>query len=66
MEKPAETRYEIHELIRCHRSQRVIDERSVTVETVVSLFEAAQWASFSNNAQLGRSSRFRMDSIPLP
>jgi len=51
MEKPAETRYEIHELIRRRWSRRAIDDRSVTAETVGSLFEAARWAPSSNNAQ---------------
>jgi nitroreductase len=51
MEKPAETQYAIHDLLRRRWSQRAMDERPVPPETVASLFEAARWAPSSNNAQ---------------
>ncbi|HET6676617.1 MAG TPA: nitroreductase family protein [Nitrospiraceae bacterium] len=51
MEKPAETAYPIHDLLRRRWSPRAFSERSVEPEKVLSLFEAARWAPSSNNEQ---------------
>ncbi|HJT19015.1 MAG TPA: nitroreductase family protein [Nitrospira sp.] len=51
MEKPAETRYPIHELLRRRWSPRAYDHRPVETEKLRSLFEAARWAPSSNNEQ---------------
>jgi nitroreductase len=51
MEKPADTRYPIHDLLRRRWSPRAFDERPVETEKLQSLFEAARWAPSSNNEQ---------------
>jgi nitroreductase len=51
MDKPAETQVPIHELIRRRWSPRAFSERPVEPEQLLSLFEAARWASSSSNEQ---------------
>ena len=51
MEKPADTQYPIHELLRQRWSPRAFDDRSIEPEKLRSLFEAARWAPSSNNGQ---------------
>jgi nitroreductase len=51
MEKPAETQYPIHELIKRRWSPRAFADRAVEPATLRSLFEAARWAPSSNNEQ---------------
>ena len=51
MEKPADTQYPIHDLLRRRWSPRAFDDRPVELETLQSLFEAARWAPSSNNGQ---------------
>jgi nitroreductase len=51
MEKPADTQYPIHDLLRRRWSPRAYDERPVEPDKLRSLFEAARWAPSSNNEQ---------------
>lgn len=51
MEKPADTQYPIHDLLKRRWSPRAYDERPVEPEKLRSLFEAARWAPSSNNEQ---------------
>lgn len=51
MEKPAETAYPIHELLRRRWSPRAFSNRPVERAVLLSLFEAARWAPSSNNEQ---------------
>ena len=51
MEKPADTQYPIHDLLRQRWSPRAFDDRSIEPEKLRSLFEAARWAPSSNNGQ---------------
>jgi len=51
MEKPAETAYPIHELLRQRWSPRAFAEKVVETDTLRSLFEAARWAPSSDNEQ---------------
>lgn len=51
MEKPAETAYPIHELLRRRWSPRAYSDRRVEPDTLRSLFEAARWAPSSSNEQ---------------
>ena len=51
MEKPADTQYPIHDLLRQRWSPRAFDDRSIELEKLGSLFEAARWAPSSNNHQ---------------
>lgn len=51
MEKPAQTQFPIHELLRRRWSPRAFSPRSVEPETLRSLFEAARWAPSSGNQQ---------------
>jgi nitroreductase len=51
MEKPADTQYPIHNLLRQRWSPRAFDDRSIEPEKLRSLFEAARWAPSSNNEQ---------------
>lgn len=51
MEKPAQTQFPIHELLKKRWSPRAFDERPVEADTLLSLFEAARWAPSSNNGQ---------------
>jgi len=51
MEKPAQTQFPIHELLKKRWSPRAFDERPVETDKLLSLFEAARWAPSSNNEQ---------------
>lgn len=51
MEKPADTLYPIHDLLRQRWSSRAFDDRSIEPEKLRSLCEAARWAPSSNNEQ---------------
>lgn len=51
MDKPADTQYPIHDLLRRRWSPRAFDERPVEPEKLRSLLEAARWAPSSNNEQ---------------
>ncbi len=51
LEKPADTPYPIHDLIRRRWSPRAFAERPVEPEVLRSLFEAARWAASSDNEQ---------------
>jgi nitroreductase len=51
MEKPADTLYPIHDLLRQRWSSRVFDDRPIEPEKLRSLCEAARWAPSSNNEQ---------------
>jgi nitroreductase len=51
MEKPAQTQFPIHELLKKRWSPRAFEERPVEADKLVSLFEAARWAPSSNNGQ---------------
>ncbi len=51
MDKPANTTYPIHELIKKRRSPRAFAERPVEHGKLLSLFEAARWAPSALNAQ---------------
>jgi nitroreductase len=51
MEKPAETQYPIEDILRRRWSPRAFSERSVELEKLQSLFEAARWAASSFNEQ---------------
>jgi nitroreductase len=51
MEKPAQTEFQIHDLLVRRWSPRAFDERPVESHVLSSLFEAARWAPSSNNEQ---------------
>lgn len=51
MEKPAETRYPVHDLLRRRWSPRAFSDRMVEPDTLRSLLEAARWAPSSYNEQ---------------
>lgn len=51
MEKPADTQYPIHDLLRRRWSPRAFDDRPIEPEKLLSLCEAARWAPSSNNEQ---------------
>ena len=51
MNKPADTQYPIHDLLRQRWSPRAFDDRPIEPEKLRSLFEAARWAPSSNNEQ---------------
>jgi nitroreductase len=51
VEKPAETQYPIHELLRRRWSPRDFSDRKVEPDTLRSLLEAARWAPSSYNEQ---------------
>ena len=51
MEKPTQTQFPIHELLRQRWRPRAFDDRPVEPEKLRSLFEAARWAPSSNNGQ---------------
>ncbi|MGZ4942572.1 MAG: nitroreductase family protein [Halobacteriota archaeon] len=51
MERPADSAYPIHELIKRRWSPRAFAERPVEHNKLLSLFEAARWAPSSLNAQ---------------
>ncbi len=49
--KEAITKHPVHELIRKRWSARAFSKKSITDETLFTLFEAARWAASSNNEQ---------------
>ena len=51
MEKPAETQYPIHDLLRRRWSPRAFSDRMVEPDKLRSLWEAARWAPSSFNEQ---------------
>lgn len=51
MEKLAETKYNIHELLKGRWSPRAFSTRSVEPEKLLSLFEAARWSPSAGNTQ---------------
>ena len=51
MEKPAETHYPIHDLLRQRWSPRAFSDRAVSHDVLCSLMEAARWAPSSSNEQ---------------
>lgn len=51
MEKPADTQYTIHDLLRRRWSPRAFDDRAIEPEKLRILFEAARWAPSSYNEQ---------------
>ncbi|GAC1470782.1 MAG: hypothetical protein NVS2B14_14920 [Chamaesiphon sp.] len=51
MEKPADTQYPIHELIKKRWSPRAFSEKMVEQEVLQSILEAARWAPSSFNEQ---------------
>ncbi|MBN9388948.1 MAG: nitroreductase family protein [Chloroflexi bacterium] len=51
MEKLAETKYDIHELLKGRWSPRAFSTRSVEPEKLFSLFEAARWSPSGGNSQ---------------
>ena len=51
MEKPGETQYPVHELLRRRWSPVAFSDRRVDPETIGSLLEAARWAPSSFNEQ---------------
>ena len=51
MDKPADTQYPIHDLLRQRWSPRAFDDRPIEPEKLRSLFEAARWAPSSYNGQ---------------
>lgn len=69
MQKPAETRFPVHELIAERWSPVCFDERPIEPEKIGSLFEAARWAPSSYNEQpwsflaAGRDNRPEFDRL---
>ena len=51
MEKPADTQYPIHDLLKRRWSPRAFSERPVEPDALRSLLEAARWAPSSSNEQ---------------
>lgn len=51
MQKPAESPYPLHDLIRQRWSPVCFEPRSIPEETLLTLFEAARWAPSSYNEQ---------------
>jgi nitroreductase len=51
MEKPEDTQYQIHDLLRQRWSPRAFEDRPIEPDKLRSLFEAARWAPSSNNRQ---------------
>ena len=51
MEKPADTQYPIHDLLKRRWSPRAFSDQRVEPDRLRSLLEAARWAPSSNNAQ---------------
>lgn len=51
MEKPADSQFPIHELLRRRWSPRAFSDRAIEAETLRSLLEAARWAPSSYNEQ---------------
>ena len=59
MSKKAETKYPVIDLIRARWSPRVFSDKEVSDDTLMTLFEAAQWAASSMNEQPWRFMYFR-------
>jgi len=51
MEKPAESQFPIHDLLRRRWSPRAFSERPVGLEMLLALLEAARWAPSTSNEQ---------------
>ncbi|MEQ1795194.1 MAG: nitroreductase family protein [Nitrospira sp.] len=51
MDKPAETQFLIHDLLKRRWSPRAFSERPVGRDALLTLFEAARWAPSSSNEQ---------------
>lgn len=51
MDKPADSQYPIHDLLRQRWSPRAFDDRPIEPEKLRSLFEAARWAPSLDNGQ---------------
>jgi len=51
MPKEAKTKHPVHELIRKRWSARAFSSKSISDDTLFTLFEAARWAASSNNEQ---------------
>ncbi len=51
MNKPADTRYEIHDLLKNRWSPRAYSKRAIEPEKLQSLFEAARWSPSGGNMQ---------------
>jgi nitroreductase len=51
MQKPAQTEFPVHDLVRDRWSPRAFGDKSVAPEVLRSLFEAARWAPSSYNEQ---------------
>ena len=51
MEKPADTRYDIHDLLKARWSPRAFAARPVEEQKLMSLFEAARWSPSGGNSQ---------------
>jgi nitroreductase len=64
MEKPADTQYPIHDLLRRRWSPRAFSERPIEAEKLRSLFEAARWAPSSDNEQPWRFLAAARETMP--
>lgn len=64
MDKPAQTQFPIHELLKKRWSPRVFSPRAVPRETLMSLFEAARWSASSYNEQPWRFIVARREDAP--
>lgn len=51
MDKPAQTKYGIHQILKKRWSPRAFEDRAVEVEKLQRIFEAASWAPSSFNEQ---------------
>ncbi len=51
MNKPAETKFEIHDLLKNRWSPRAFSDQPVESEKLLSLFEAARWSPSGGNSQ---------------
>lgn len=51
MQKPSETQYPIHELLKTRWSPRAFSSQPVEEESLLSLFEAARWSPSGGNTQ---------------
>ena len=51
MQKPADTQYAIHDLLKNRWSPRAFSSRPIEPEKLISLFEAARWSPSAGNSQ---------------
>jgi len=51
MQKPADTQYAIHDLLKNRWSPRAYSNRPIETEKLLSLFEAARWSASGGNSQ---------------